>query len=164
MELDRRQWYVRWFFWSLMVWNEFKEDDDSSWRYRTGTNLCHFLRVMLVWCPLVLLLNAAVYGSGIAVLTVLPIYFYGGVGYAWIIGVIVFVVGLLLAVKFVNRRLSEWSYRRSAMRVRVPQPPRAPITAPTGPTFLEVLLSYIIAVKMKVCPTVTFKSQAQGGV
>ncbi len=164
MELDKRQWYVRWFFWSLMVWDEFKETD-SSWRYENGTNLCHFIRVMLVWCPLVLLLNAAVYGSGIAALTALPIYLYGGVGYAWVVGIIAFVVALILAIKFALRRLREWERRQPAMHKSEKKnetPKVAP--APTGPGFFEVLWKYIVGLKKKVCPTITFNRQTQEAV
>ena len=164
MELDKRQWYVRWFFWSLMVWDEFRETD-SSWKFENGTNLCHFIRVMLVWCPLVLLLNATVYGSGIAALTALPISLYGGVGYAWVVGIFTFVVGLVLVMKSVSRRLGKWKHRRPVVHKSEKKKVTPKVAAaPTGPGFFEVLWKYIVGLKKKVCPIITCNRQAQEAV
>lgn len=167
MELDKRQWYVRWFFWSLTVWDEFKDHGDSSWRYRNGTNLCHFLRVMLVWCPLVLLLNVAVYGAGVAALTALPIYFWGGTGYAYVVGALAIVVGVIISLNALSRRLKEWERRHppAPKPEKKKEPPKVAVpAAPTGPGFWQVVWQYIVASKQKVCPIITFNHQTQGDV
>ncbi|MFZ2484641.1 MAG: hypothetical protein WAX80_01675 [Minisyncoccia bacterium] len=160
MDLDRELWYVRWFFWSLDIWDDFN-DNNTQWKYRNGTNLCHFMRVIFVWCPLVLLLHLVLYASAIVVVTALPIYLYGGTSYAWVIGTIVATcVSIIVAKRFlkwveveeVPHRIKQ-IYVGLATRI-VNSSPSKPVK--TEPSFLKVILEYIVAAKKKICPTITF--------
>lgn len=48
MEIDMKSLWGRWFLWSF--W-----DDSTRWQYKYGqekTNLCHFMRVCLIWGPI----------------------------------------------------------------------------------------------------------------
>lgn len=44
-----------------------------------GTNLCHFMRSIVVWMPIILTFQAAAYLLPIAALTVIPWYMFGSV-------------------------------------------------------------------------------------
>jgi hypothetical protein len=162
MELDKRQWYVRWFFWSLMLWDEFREDE-TSWQFENnGTNLCHFIRVILVWAPLVVVLHLLVYGSAIAVLTAWPIYLFGFSWYMAALLAIAIVVGAVWGTKRASRKAREWR-RTHPITVLRPTFRRTKTVeaAPRGPGFFEVLWQYVVAVKSKVCPTITFAREQE---
>lgn len=143
MELDKRLWYVRWFFFSQMIWDEFYHSGNSS-RYAYGTNLCHFMRVTLVLCPLVLVLHGALYASVVAIFIGLPVYLAGGIGYALILACI----GVIASVIWGSKRLM--NRMRQSKRER---------TLITGPSYAVFLWSYVVALKRKMCPILTFKQQ-----
>jgi hypothetical protein len=172
MELQKRQWFVHWFFISLAVISRFRGDYSSYWteiRYRDGTNLCHFIRVILVWAPLIVLLNVSACGLVLAALIAAPIYLFGVTSYLAVIfgliaivcvGVGVSFVGFLiqLSVSYLKRRAREKRLSKmlaegdSTEKVEVPEVPK-------GPTFGAVLWQYAVATKHRFCPNLTFKSQ-----
>lgn len=162
MELDRRQWYVRWFFWSLGIWDEFRDRGDLWWVESRGTNLCHFIRVTLIWAPLVLLLNALVYAAAFATLTVIPVVYFGSTFYVSLIVAIVAIVGAVWGTK---KLLKHHNRREEAVRRSSPAPTAhvAPETAafapaaPRVPGFFAVLWMYLVAAKRKICPTINFR-------
>ncbi len=156
MELDRRQWHVRWFFWSLGIWEEFMEQG-QEWRVEhNGTNLCHFMRVTLVWAPLVLLLNLAVYGAAISALTIIPAVLFGLTSYVSLVIAIVLIVGIVWGAKWYFA--AQRSKPRPTNTVRPEPIASAPVQhTPRGPGFFEILWKYIVAVKKKFCPIITFR-------
>jgi hypothetical protein len=163
MELERRQWFVRWFFWSLGIWNEFTERDDSWRMKRRGTNLCHFIRVTSVWAPLVLLLHLAVYGAAISALTLVPIALFG---FTFYISLIVAIATVVLVV-WASKRYMAYQRSRAAHKAYTATSTAAPATeakpvekappAPRPPGFFETLWAYIVAIKRKVCPMISFR-------
>lgn len=161
MELNRSVWYVRLFFWSLGIWGAFRDDDyryDRSRVEKSGTNLCFFTRVMVVYMPLVLLLHAAFATVAVASLTALPIYLFGGIAYGWTLAAIAVVIGTIWGVKVALRRAA----RRERTQVKFVERkqetrPAAEVTeASRGPGFFEVLWAYLVAAKKKICPSVAF--------
>lgn len=163
MELDRRQWYVRWFFWSLMVWDEFREDATAWYCERNGTNLCHFVRVTLVWAPLVVALHLFVYGSAIAVLTAWPIYLFGIKWYMAALLAIALVVVMVLGAKRVSRKAGEWkrTHSMTVSRLTLSRTRADKSTPSRGPGFFEVLRQYVAAVKSRICPAITFAHEQE---
>lgn len=161
MELNRSFWYVRLFFWSLGIWRAFREDDyryDRSRVEKSGTNLCFFIRVMVVYMPVVLLLHAAFAAVAVASLTALPIYLFGGITYGWTLTAIAVVIGTIWGVKVALQRAA----RRERTQVKFVEHkqetrPAAEVTeAPRGPGFFEVLWAYLVAAKKKICPSIAF--------
>jgi len=154
MELTKNQWYVRWFFWSLAVCDEFVPNN-SSWRYRSGTNLCHFCRT-LFWGTAVLLVHVAFYGSAIGVVSVLPIYLFGFGGYLWTLFCMGAFVLFIMGTKLLWVRFVQFMRRRNELKTEAPpvQPTRQ------GPSFFKVLWQYVVAVKGKFCPVITFTEGA----
>jgi hypothetical protein len=127
------------------------------------------MRVIFVWCPLVLFLHAVIYVSAIVVLTVLPVYHWGGTGYAYFVGAVTFVTALIFAVKTSTRRLNKWINAlpppdplRNTKKTMPSGEPVAPAT-PKGPGFFEVMWKYIVAAKQKICPVLIFTGKTQGG-
>jgi hypothetical protein len=144
MKLNKSSWYVRWFFWSLGIWDEFL-GDDKVWQVEVrGTNLCHFLRVMCVYAPFVLTIHAIVYAGVIAVVTALPIYLFGVWGWGTLVA-----FGLLIWGAIVFR--ARW-LERPRLRQAAPEPE----SPPSGPSFRAVIAARLAAQKSRVCPLVTF--------
>jgi len=155
MDLNPQRWDVKWFFWSLDIWDAFLERRTGSYVQCYGTNLCFFLRVMLVWTPLVLLLHTVVYGVAIAALTIVPIYLFGGSGYFWGVSAIVTLVLIILGVKKLRDYLEK---RRWQMTLREANR-EANVSA--EPSFFKILSEWSVAQKKKICPTITFSRQEE---
>lgn len=86
MELNKDIWYVRLFFWTLEVYYAFRNEKycfSRSHVERTGTNLCFFVRVIVLYAPLILLLNVVFVAAAVASVTAIPIYFFGATFYGW---------------------------------------------------------------------------------
>lgn len=166
MELNPNSWYVRLFFWSVGIWGAFL---DKEYRYvpddlrERGTNLCFFVRVMVVYMPLVLLLHAAFVVAAVVSLTALPIYLFGSIAYGWtlaaIAAVIVAILGVkrMLGLRALLRAIEQERAQREKRFVEQEREERSVVTeAPKGPSFFEVLWAYLVAGKKKICPSVTF--------
>ena len=167
MQLDPRLWYVRWFLFSHMVWSEFSEISDSR-SHQQNTNLCYFVRVTLFWCPLVIILHLMMVAFAVSAVTAIPVYFYGGIGYAWILGTVAAVVGLFAAVKTarqwqwkrtqeaqqrINRAIAEKAEKQVELLVESLKERK-----PVGPSFFEIVWKYLVATKQKICPTIVFET------
>ena len=153
MELHRNRWYVHWFFLSLAVCDTFADRYRRN-NHEKGTNLCQFMRVTLVWAPLALALNVLVYGLMLAALTAAPIYFYGVGGYVSIVTAIALVVGIVILIGFLRRQ----SARAAANRPQRPvvETVSRPAKLNKGPSFGQVLWSYLVALKHRICPIITW--------
>lgn len=79
MKLSNDAWHVRWF--------NFVQSQIGDFSYSSGTNLCHYMRVTMLWGPLLILLAAGAVGSILWVLVGLPILIFGmwGLPLVWAI-------------------------------------------------------------------------------
>lgn len=162
MEFNKSRWYVQWFFLSLRVIDRFS-GKDSDYRYRSGTNLCHFMRVTLFWAPLVVAFNVALYGLVLAALVIVPLHYFGLTGAAMIYGVILLIIAaviLLFAGMWGANELLGVIERKQAEASASGQEQRelaAARKAERGPGFGSILWQYAVAVKRRICPIITFK-------
>ena len=163
MELNPNVWYVRLFFWSFEIWSAFLEGDyarDRSHMEKNGTNLCFFIRVMVVYMPLVLLLHLGLVVVAVISLTALPIYLFGGIAYGWILATTAMVVGIIWGVKTMRQHRLRRARDMASLidYVEVEEEPVASQvdTALKGPGFFEVVWAYIVAAKKQVCPSINF--------
>jgi len=149
MNLNKQSWYVRWFFWSLDILDKFVGCD--TWRYQKGTNLCHFMRVILIYAPLVLVLHLALYGAAIGVVTVLPVYLFGWGSYGKTLGF----VAAGVFIWFVTQAILE-RRKITGQESIVAQSPKVVQASSAGPTFWQVVGEWLRAKKAKVCPLIAF--------
>ena len=150
MELHRNRWYVHWFFLSLTVCDTFA-DRRTRHRYEAGTNLCHLMRVNLVWAPLAIAFNLLVYGIVLTALTLAPIYLFGFGGWFDTVVGIVLVVGIIMLVGYLHRAHDR------ALRARAEKVVVAKVAKQNkGPGFGQVFWSYAVATKQRICPIVTW--------
>ncbi|MEK7566730.1 MAG: hypothetical protein AAB527_01170 [Patescibacteria group bacterium] len=157
MDLDRNKWYVRWFFWSLGICDEFTGGCQGEY-HNNGTNLCHFCRVIFLYAPAVLLLHITLIVFALAVLIPFPISYFGGSGYLRWLGVIVLMAFIIRALKIFLRWFSNLPSRPRKMRK-----PEKPVEY-AGPSFLELVWEWLVAQKKKICPIIRFVDARTGEV
>ena len=168
MNLDRKSWHVRLFFSSHGICDKFTgfdrnwyyDDFDRSWYYDDeSTNLCHYVRVILLYAPLVFLAHLIFLAAALYVLILLPFQLFG-TGYWYAIGIIAALAALAgIAVWFHRRWEFVWS-KKHEEKTSQPTPEPEPVKV-KRPGFFEVLWNYLIAVKQKICPTVNFYTQEE---
>lgn len=136
------------FMWSLDYIGTFRDTNQVD-RYRHGTNLCHFVRVIAAYVPLVtacrLLAVAAIPWAAL----VYPTRLFGiaGYGYFWL-----WVAGVALVGLFVWAVGASIGFFRSAIVAARKKRPEKLHSA------LDVTLAYIKARKQRICPLIEFRS------
>jgi uncharacterized membrane protein len=155
MNLNTEQWYVRWFFWSLGIWEEFNETYQAHSVEINGTNLCFFVRTIVLYVPVVLLSHAIAFGLCLLAFVVAPIMMFGGRYYAYGVGAIVAIVAVLFgAVFFYEYVQNKKDAKREWNGQRVRRTPSA-----REPSFGKLLWDWAVAQKQKVCPMITFSNR-----
>lgn len=158
MTLNERLWYVRLYFWSASICDEFTEGG-MEWRARErGTNLCQFLRVIVVYMPAILLLHVALYGGAITAITAVPIYLMGMVWYFAVAGAVALIIGIVYAIKWYRRIQLRGAARNEAGTETKPAPVATPQPA-TSPSFGSIVWQWLVAQKQRVCPLINFNAQ-----
>ena len=161
MNLALNVWYVRWFFWSLGILYQFKDVYSVPWKIedtqKRGTNLCMFVQSMLIWAPLVIILHLVLYGSALAALTAIPIYFFGFWGYAWGVGSIGGVIAVIVAALWCLKwSIEQREKRRAAANTQKKEEKPSSKKAPSAPSFFTIFWRWIVAKKQKFCLLIAF--------
>lgn len=138
----------RWFAWSLDVFERFnvRPDDDPPKDYLAhGTNLCHMMRVLLIWAPLIFLIEAVGTLTALYFLIVWPIRLVGLSSFFWDFGIRLAVIGVASIVIWI----CTW--------------PRVSVTEPVqqGIRLTALFGEAILAQKRKICPFITFNRKEQ---
>lgn len=158
MDLNRQQLSTRWFFASLAIWDEFRGRGDTSDRYQRGTNLCHFMRVVLVYAPLAVLTFATVIAFAVFVVVFEPALLFGTGNYVLTIVALVSLIAAIIGIKWYQERhqlTHDEEEERKERRIEEREA-RKVAKAARGPSFLAILWTYIVSVKRKFCPTINF--------
>ena len=151
MVINKKAWHARLYRLALGVCARFTGNDYMAWAYEDRTNFCHYVRVCLVYLPLILVSHLL--GIAVVLLTfvILPIELFG-VGYGkavlWIVGCFVVVAGMGAGAIFIANKISDW---RAGKRMR-----RIPLT-PGEQTTFQLVGAYIKAKKQGICPLIEFK-------
>jgi hypothetical protein len=152
MTLDSNNWYVRLFHWSLKTCDGFT-DRYTAYRYEGRTNLCHFMRVILVYMPLVWLIQILTHIATIGVLIILPIRLFGFQIY--VIGLLEILIGSVVSVVGYHLIRHIFLARRKQRQRRVSDELHEP-------TFIHVVVAWIKAKEKKICPIIEFKLKGEG--
>ena len=152
MNLNRGQWHVRLFFWALGIWDEFARNGDTSYQYVDGTNLCHFVRTITVYAPLVILLHGGLIAAAVYSVILLPVELFGAVTYSRILAGLVLLAGAVIGIKALVRYREKRSWMKPEVRIVKAPPPIA-----TGPSFWAIMLEWLISQKKKICPMIRFE-------
>lgn len=133
MNLDRNKLHVRWFHFV-----QSKIGDQNKYRY--GTNLCHFMRVTILWGAFIVAVLAAMVGGVIAFFIVLPYSINGFLGIALWWAAVGAVFGSIHGAAFLIGRYGKKF-------------------APIG-SMAHCVYQHAKAVKGRFCPIVTFDNQS----
>ena len=156
VNLSKDDWRARMFFWSLDIWEEF-------FQLYTGcgerTNLCHFVRVICVWMPLVLILHLALAAAAIMGVTVLPITLFGWTVWMVMAAIVSLIIGGIVIKQAIARRP-----RARRVEALPEKPPMLDEThhrqprkrKPEGPSTWSIIWTWVVAQKQRGCPPVNF--------
>ena len=161
MELRSDRWLVRWYFWALEIWNVFLGKYYCYYPDRERTNLCHFVRVIIVYCPLVLVAHLATAAAMVVATVVFPIWLFGLTRYFVFLGIVTLLGGLVAVLQFSWFWTEDWRSRlwpETKTKKEKAKPEKS-----IGPSFFRILWKFIVATKRNVCPIITFTSQREGG-
>lgn len=160
MDLNKNAWYVRLFFFALDAVDEFFDRGFTAHRYKRGTNLCHFVRTICFYLPLVILCHLWLVAIFIVSLTLFPIRVFGWKWYAITIGTIGLIVGIVIGgiklLEFWENRLLRESGKKSEQPSDKPAKKISVNKELTGPSFASILWEWLVANKKKICPQVNF--------
>lgn len=170
MTVTRGSWHFHLFHFGLLLVDMFTGRGDS-WRsykdrfIKRGTNLCHYMRVILVYTPLILTVYAATAAGVVWVSVFLPIKLFGITGYmntllvigGVVVGIILAVVGIICVVSFLG-----WAFHKTG---EIIGHTKAPVLVQRGLNFGDLMVEWMIARKKAICPTLTFADveSAEGG-
>lgn len=158
MVIARESWHYSLFKFGLKVINLFMGEYYTSY-FENGTNLCHYMRVILVYLPLILLIWLATLAATVYVAVITPIKLFGISDYLWTLGIIAAVTVGIVLVSIMISLVFDGFLMSLIRRRRVRRLER--IVAPEL-NFLELMGQWLVAKKQKVCPQLEFvKREAQ---
>ncbi len=156
---DPNQLHVKFYFWCLDVWDAFLRTRTSRRMY----NQCQYIRTILIWMPLALIVNVAFWVYAFYVLVYFPFIRFGAVGSGVIYLMVVFVFGVILFCAYVKEKLEDrWcEYCRA-----VEQDADFALSDVTAagkqkrdPGFFKTIWAYLVAAKQRICLTVELKDE-----
>lgn len=159
MDLNKNSWHVRLFFRSQEICDKFTDLLQTS-NYEERTNLCHYVRVICVYMPFVILFHLIGYGAAIAALTYLPFHLFGN-SYWYVIGSVAVLATVTYIVCLINIYFTAKAEKKPETEEVQKAPKPMPGKPQQGPGFSEVILAYLAAAKKRICPTVNFISEKE---
>jgi hypothetical protein len=153
MKLNKSSWHYKVYaFNSQMVAAWTMEGDFHEYPYHGKIiGLCPYMRMIMLWGPLVFLCNLSPLIAAVAAFIVLPVVTIGALSHltvvATIVGCIILVFLVLSGANYLIDR-HEHYYRLKKKQQRIDAENN--VTPPE--TFWSLLVSYIKSLKTKVCP------------
>jgi uncharacterized membrane protein YwzB len=153
MKIEKNSWHAHLFFECLKMCEAFTDRDWLVEQYRRRTNLCHYMRVVMVYAPLIIAVHVVAVVATFWVLIIRPIQLFGMTGYLSTLRVIV--IGIVTIVLLVGlRALILHFYRKRKPRDVVHHEPGKLAQS------LDLFGEYLAAKKARICPLITFKGDA----
>jgi hypothetical protein len=151
IKINQQSWHTKLFLFSTSVWSQFRHEDERLfWQNNSQTNLCFYLRVILVWLPLVALAHAAFLMLALFALVALPIQLYGVTPYVKVTGTL---AGALLCFYFADKFVAKELELTMSMRTSDNETD-SPRKKDQTPSFAKLIMMRIKAAKDKVCPII----------
>jgi uncharacterized membrane-anchored protein len=153
MKLNKFSWHYKVYaFNSQMVaaWTMESDFHEYPWDGRT-IGLCPYMRMIMLWGPLVFLCNLSPLIAGVAAYIVLPAV---TIGVSSLLSVTATIVGFTIACYILNSGVKYLSARRDDINREKRKQRRIDAENDVTPpeTFWSLLVSYIKSLKTKVCP------------
>ncbi len=137
----------RLFMWSLLYVGAFSGDNSLRYQYRYRTNLCHFVRVIAVYVPLVTAFRLFVVWLVIYATILSPIKLFGGSWYFWFWVWVAAAGGVGSGVILANNIMKHWRQDHPRQHARS-----------TLHNVFDVVIAYARARKERICPLIEFRN------
>jgi hypothetical protein len=151
MYINPQSWHARLFFQCLGIWFKFKTGDNYiPLRLREGTNICFYVRTIVVWMPMVLLAHILVAAGSVYVLVIYPFNTFGHIFFTNIALVIIAVACFIAFVAgfiWFGVTISDKAIKLANTEVR------------DGLTARGVVAEWLEAKISNICKFVTFKKE-----
>ena len=137
------------FFWALGICEKFT-DRSLEYKFRNQTNLCHFVRTVFVYTPIILLLQLLFWVGAVTCLIVVPAYMFGFAGFLKTTGLVLAGIVLVILLLFLIFLIGE-GYSRTRNWISDFKHGRK-----RAPTPLSITVDWVKAKKQKICPIIRF--------
>ncbi len=155
MELSERLWKT--VLACHLIWLKFRGTNRGDRRAKQsdiayhGTNLCHAMRVVLVWVPLAIIVNVIAYLSVLVALIAMPVALFGVTSY-----VALFVVAAALGggIYWMYRNPDHVEDALGKVQSTVSSATRTSIEVTRIDSLYGLVAEFIVATKQKICPMI----------
>ena len=113
--------------------------------------LCPYMRMILIWGPLTLLLQLSPWAAAIGAVCVLPMYVIGSTSWITLVLSIIAIIGLAIGAWMLMRYITDAvDTHRTNKQESLPQ--IDPFAEPKPDTFWTMTVAYLRSAKTRICP------------
>ena len=149
MDINKESFMGKLFFWALGICEKFT-GSHLECKYHSQTNLCHFVRVVFVYAPIILLLQILFWAGAITCLIVVPTQLFGFIGFLKSTGLILLLITLSTIVPLLIFVLVPEGYKKAGNWFHDIK------YGKNAPTFWTIMSEWVKAKKQKICPIIRF--------
>jgi hypothetical protein len=187
IEVNRESWHARvYLWWYFAAFPHRRRDYEQGWD-KPSSNLCPYVRVVLLWAPLRWLFYQGRVGIVPVAWIAWPVLLLalpqplGYLSYTlkralWITDIVLALVAMFALTIYLSVLLSDWLDRRFGLhdrfrkmeqdrylrkKDRIAQLMHTPPKKKVGPSFWKLIRQRMLAVHDRVCPEIAFKSPDQ---
>ena len=163
LNVSKASWHYKIYQWAVDFWFDFMDrgywHESDRARLKRVSNLCFYMRVIIVWVPLVVLLHLSVLVSGWVTFVTIPNALFGP---AWgefvkfvllILGCMSICVAMLFLVFRAFPSPKEWFLRATRPSREGARKALTPARK-AATSFFGLLWKFLVANKKKICPTI----------
>lgn len=140
-----------------VTWNK---HSDEIRPIPTNTNLCQFMRSVLIWTPLYFLIVAALIGGYGYAIFYLPFLYGGAVGYFNVYGVPLIIIGCIVGFVMVMGIIYGDDEKKEAKK-KAKEEAKLKRHEIGNYTMWEIFVKYYKSTKEKVCPLIEIKQNGE---
>lgn len=163
MNLSNSNWSVRLFFWSLNIINEFTNFyyDTPTIKHK-GTNLCFFMRSIIVYLPLIFIAHLICLLLIANTLIIYPIHLMGVNNFEKLlvdifIGIVITLIIYIIFILISNSLDMLPTIPKLHWPKVLKRKPKQPINR--GPSFSYLFIMWVVNQKKKICPIISFTNE-----
>lgn len=150
MKLNPNSWHYKIYAFNSQLVAAWMHKDDYHYYPKIGSfgiGLCPYMRMILIWGPLVALTNVVPFAAIYAAFIMFPGFAAGGAGIFWLIFTLASIVGFFVLLAKIKDWASERQERREESQLRRQDPD---YQEPEG--FWRLVGGYLKSMKTKICP------------
>ncbi|MBM3256573.1 MAG: hypothetical protein FJZ04_03870 [Candidatus Moranbacteria bacterium] len=138
------------FFGALGICETFNDRGYYTWKFRDGTNLCHYCRVVFFYVPLIFVAQILLWSVVACTAFFLPVFFWGFMGWGKFVLVIICAIVSVTGGFWLSGKIQTWRYERRQRKMHAEPKPSG------HPSQIEIAKEWVLAKKSKICPEIRF--------